>query len=860
MQRDALGCAAAGERADVGHDADVGRLTLHVEVRAVEHRSGAGQGHSLPFEECDGFRGVEMLDEHVGGTRVDREEEQLDPADVGDGEHDAVAVVRGDLCGVRVRPRRGEHGGVGVQRCLGRRCGPRRMKDPADGVVVVVGRIGRRMIGGREPSVFDDEEFHRWHGGQCGLRLRRERPTPKLVRHHEQVGAGRADVVLQIACPRDRQYGHLDRPEMRECAREHKRLDPGRELPRDGAAGADPPRRECGGHACDFALVLCEREVAAPFVGECECIGSRTRAMSEERGERGPVEGRQRGSSTSVGTYRVPPGLAILPTHRSADLAARWRALGVWKDEPLGDTFAATARRRASKLAVVDGDRRWTYAEFDALTRRLATVWRQFGVTPGSVVTVQLPSWWETIAAIIATWRVGAIANPVLPNLRRHELSAITAEMTPSLMIVPEQFRGFDYLPMATDLSAVAQVLVARAQQSATSISLDSLVAEAEPASDELLRTLRPDPDAAALVLYTSGTTSAPKGVIHTHNTLRAEADGIETMHECTDDDVILVTMPFAHVGGMLYGVLLPVSVGLAAIVLDTWDADVAVRLTESEGVTMLPGVPVMLQGMLTSPAYSRPALKTVRLFALGGTRVTAADVEFAAATLGCWSKRSYGLTEMPTVTTGPRADPEGRLASTDGVAIGASEVRVVDHDGCDVPAGERGEILCRGPEMFLGYVDAALNESAFADGDWFRTGDIGILDRDGFLRVVDRKKDIIIRGGENISAQEIEGILLALPEIDDVALVAMPDPVLGERACAYVVFRGEHLTLADMVSHLRREGVASFKLPERLEVRTELPRNPTGKVRKDALRGGDRGVGGRRVLDVIRGCGRSWN
>jgi len=528
---------------------------------------------------------------------------------------------------------------------------------------------------------------------------------------------------------------------------------------------------------------------------------------------------------------------AIRPTHLDAELATRWRALGVWRDEALGDTFAATVRRRGTSLAVVDGGRRWSYRELDDVTRRLATVWRRHGVGPGSAVTVQLPSWWETIAAIVATWRVGAVVNPVLPNLRLHELSSITGEIEPALMVVPETFRGFDYEPMAVELDAVGSVLVARAGRSSAASSLDALVAEADPASDELLRSLRPDPDAAALVLYTSGTTSVPKGVIHTHNTLRAEADGIERMHECTDEDVILVTMPFAHVGGLLYGVLLPVTVGLTAVVLDVWDADTAIGIAAAERVTMLPGVPVMLQGMLASAAYDRAALDSVRLFALGGARVDAADVEFAASALGCWSKRSYGLTEMPTVTTGPRTDTAGRLASTDGVAIGATEVRIVDDDGRDIPRGERGEILCRGPEMFVGYVNPALNAPAIAAGGWLRTGDVGVLDADGFLVVVDRKKDIVVRGGENISAQEVEEVLLRMPQIEDVAIVAMPDPVLGERACAYVVLRCGPLELADLVAHLRAAGVATFKFPERLEVRTDLPRTPTGKVRKDELR-----------------------
>ncbi len=536
----------------------------------------------------------------------------------------------------------------------------------------------------------------------------------------------------------------------------------------------------------------------------------------------------------------------VQPTHWDAALAQRWRAAGAWKDEPLGATFAAAAHRRADAVAIVDGDRRITFTELDELTRRLATVLRQHDVTPGSTVTVQLPSWWETIALVIAAWRIGAVANPVLPNLRHHEVSLITAEVDSRVLVVPGEFRGFDYVAMARDLACAPTVLVARTTAAAPfarpeaargEYTLDDLVRDAEPASDAVLDALRPDPDAAALVLYTSGTTAGPKGAIHTHNTLRAEVDGIEVVHECSERDVILATMPIAHVGGMLYAVLMPLTLGLRVALLDTWDPDVAVRLAASEGVTMLVGLPVMLQSMLMSPAYSADALHAVRLFALGGSRITAADVEYAADALGCWSKRSYGSTEMPTATSGPRHDAAGRLASTDGIPIGPTEVRVVDDHERDVPTGERGEILCRGPEMFVGYVDPALNESAFTPDGWFRTGDVGVLDADGFLVVVDRKKDIIIRGGENISAQEVEELLLVLPEIEDVAVVAMPDAAMGERACAFVVFGPDPLELADLVEHLRSRGVAAFKLPERLEPRAEFPRTATGKIRKDVLR-----------------------
>jgi cyclohexanecarboxylate-CoA ligase len=527
----------------------------------------------------------------------------------------------------------------------------------------------------------------------------------------------------------------------------------------------------------------------------------------------------------------------VRPTHVDAGFAARWRACGAWKDEPLGATFEATMAKRSEATAIVDRNRRISYAELDDLTRRLAAILVARGVGPGDTVTMQLPAWWETFALIVASWRIGAVANPVLPNLRAHELELITTEAGSRVLVVPERFRGFDHLDMAARLSHEADVLVVRSARPAQGTSLDDLLRTVEPMTDGALAACAPSPDDAALVLYTSGTTSGPKGVVHTHNTLRAEADGIELAHEVTKDDTLLVTMPLAHVGGMLYGILLPVVTGVTAVLLDQWDADEAVDLAVAEAVSVLVGVPVMLRAMLTSTRYRPGELAPVRLFVLGGTRVTAADVNVAAEALDCWSKRTYGSTEMPTATTGPRRDPGGRLATTDGVPIGPVEVRIVDDAGNDVAPGERGEILCQGPELFVGYVDAHLNRAAFTDDGWFRTGDVGVMDGDGFLTVVDRKKDIIIRGGENISAQEVEELILAMAGVEDVAIVAMPDPVMGERSCAFVIAPAHAVTLAEVVAHLRSAGLASFKFPERLERREEFSRTATGKIRKDVLR-----------------------
>jgi cyclohexanecarboxylate-CoA ligase len=483
------------------------------------------------------------------------------------------------------------------------------------------------------------------------------------------------------------------------------------------------------------------------------------------------------------------------------------------------------------RLAIVDGPRRITFDELDEITRRLSTGLIGLGVRVGDVVAFQLPSWWEGVALTIACWRVGAVANPVLPTLRARELGAITGEARPAVLVVPKRFRGFDHVSMAESVSRGARLLVARPG------SLDRLVADSRPADDRTLDGCRTDPDRPALLLYTSGTTAGPKGVLHSHNTLRAEADGVRTAHDCSSADVLLLTMPLAHIGGVLYGILLSLVVGLRVVVLDVWDPEEAVRLVERERVTIYPAVPVFVRSMLRAGSFRPSAMTSMRLCTLGGSPVTATDVLSTEAAFGCWCKRSYGSTEMPTLTSGPRHDPRGRVATTDGIPIGAAQIRIVDDTGADVPVGRSGEIWCRGPELFVGYLDEALNAGAFAPGGWYRSGDIGAVDEDGFLTVVGRKRDLIIRGGENISPEEVEAVLADQPEVAEAAVVGMPDPLMGERACAFVALRDTGFDHATMVARLRDVGLATFKIPERLEVRVSLPRTATGKVRKEALR-----------------------
>jgi cyclohexanecarboxylate-CoA ligase len=281
----------------------------------------------------------------------------------------------------------------------------------------------------------------------------------------------------------------------------------------------------------------------------------------------------------------------------------------------------------------------------------------------------------------------------------------------------------------------------------------------------------------------------------------------------------------------------MPFALGTRTALLERWDAGRALELIASERATFQTGAPTFLQTLADHPDASKTDLSSFRLFSTGGASISTEMIRGAERKLGCTVKRAYGSTEVPTLTATAFEDPEELRLGTDGRTIDAAEMRIVSPDGLDVEAGAEGEIWARSPEVFCGYRNVSLNDGCFTD-DWFRTGDLGRVDADGYLRVTGRLKDIIIRGGENISVKEIEDLLAEHPAVADVAIVGMPDPVLGERACAFVAPRkGASLSFDEMTSYLESREIARQKIPERLEVRAKLPKTTSGKVLKQALR-----------------------
>ncbi|MGQ0825453.1 MAG: class I adenylate-forming enzyme family protein [Actinomycetota bacterium] len=503
------------------------------------------------------------------------------------------------------------------------------------------------------------------------------------------------------------------------------------------------------------------------------------------------------------------------------DVQSRWRATGAWTDETLLDRLDAAP---GDRLAIIDDDARYDVADLRAVADAYAARLQDLGVIASDIVCWQLPNWWEAIALCWGIWRVGAISSPITPTLGARELCFILRQTNARAVVVPRDFRDTDYVTNARATDFAGEVLVLKRGE--------HLLARAPTPSPVV------DVDDPAVVLWTSGTTAEPKGVVHTHQSLRHEADSIAAAHTISAGERLLLPMPITHVAGLTYGVLLPVTAGITTVLMDTWEPRRALELIERERIAVMISTPVFMRTMIDHPHFMHTDTSSIRLFSLGGAGVAPAMVREGQMRFDCWCKRTYGSTEYPTLTTGRAGDDPERDATTDGPLIGQSELRIVDpHTLHDLNPGDPGELLVRGPEMLRGYLDGMLDADAFVNDGWFRTGDLATFDGE-YLTIVDRLKDVIIRGGENISAQEVEALLVTHPAVADAACVARPDPIMGERVCAFVIARGDlPVTLAELRAHLLAAGLARFKLPEHLELRADLPRTASGKVQKAGLR-----------------------
>jgi cyclohexanecarboxylate-CoA ligase len=512
----------------------------------------------------------------------------------------------------------------------------------------------------------------------------------------------------------------------------------------------------------------------------------------------------------------------------TADLIATYTRPGLWEDRTVDGYLTDAARATPEQTAVIDRRGPWTYAQLDTMVDRLASALQARGVGRGDVVSWQLPNWAEAAVVHMATLRLGAISNPIVAIYRHAEVGFILRQAASKAMFVPATHRGFDYPGMIAEIRGelpdLQTVVVVGGENTDADIGFDALI---DQGRHRPLMSVQRDANDVALLLYTSGTTAAPKGALHTHNTIDYEIRSLIDFFSLSRDDVVFMPSPVGHITGVLCGIQLPVSLGAVLVLLDGWDPGRALSLIAEHRCTYTVAATPFLHGMLNHRDLSDTDTSSLRAFMCGGADIPPELITSASAALDCTVARAYGSTEYPTATGSNERDPLDKRAHTDGRPMGDAQVRVVD-----------GEVLVCGPEMFVGYLDASLNDDAFTPDGWFRTGDLGRLDADGFLEITGRRKDIIIRGGENISVKEVEDRLFGHPKVADLAVVAAPDPVLGERVCAVVVpAPGQTITLEEITAWLSAARFAKQKLPERLILLDELPRTASGKVQKFKLR-----------------------
>jgi len=522
----------------------------------------------------------------------------------------------------------------------------------------------------------------------------------------------------------------------------------------------------------------------------------------------------------------------------ASELAARYLANGHWTDETLASVLDETLRANGELTLQVWSDTRpyrGRVREVHELARRVANGLGRLGIGPGDVVAFQIPSWVEAAATFWGVVLSGATILPIVHFYGPKEVGFILRQSGARLFVTADRFRGLDYLASLDAVRAGAPDLervVTIGSVPAGAIGFDEL-ADCDP-REELPKA---DPDSPAVIAYTSGTTSDPKGVVHTHRSILAETRQLAAIQP-RGDRPTLAGAPVGHFIGMMTGLLLPLIRSLPIHLTDVWDPGAVLAAVLEGDLTAGSGSTFFLTSLLDHPDFSPTHLERIRYVGLGGAPVPAAVADRAEG-LGISIIRSYGCSELPSMTGSSYDDPAEKRKYTDGAPLPGVEVRLVDTEGRDASPGVPGEILARGPELFAGYTDPVLTEGVFVDGDWFATGDIGVVNERGWLTITDRTKDIIIRGGENISAAEVEELLARMPGVAEVAVVAGPDPRMGERACAFLRPPPGATTpdLAAVRKHLAAAGLTRQKWPEEIHEVDDFPRTPSGKIKKFELR-----------------------
>lgn len=523
-------------------------------------------------------------------------------------------------------------------------------------------------------------------------------------------------------------------------------------------------------------------------------------------------------------------------------------AAGLWQSKSFNSLISERAEAHGKRRFCFDSTSSLTYADYRDQVLRLAVGLRRQGIQPGDRVAVQLPNWTEFPVIAAALSRIRAIIVPIMPIYRDDEVGYTLQHSGAVAAITCEDFKGFNHLEMfqrlrssAPDVRFLVAVRPLGPVDQGEALSYQDLLVdgswedlEAEAGEDS-------SPDDGFLIVYTSGTTSRPKGCYHTFNTLHASARAMADGLAYTSDDVQFGPSPITHSTGLVTSVLLPMLVGAQSHFMEAWDPEEGLRRIEQHKCTAAVTATPFIQMLMGAYDHERHDPSSLRLWVCAGSPIPGSVVEQAAEMLpGCRTLSLYGRSENMTTTMCKLDDPRERAVTSDGSAIAGAEVKIVDSEGREVARGEEGDIAFRGPSHMLEYFnDPQQTEALFTPEGFSRSGDLGRMDEDGFVRVTGRLKDIVIRGGMNISAREIEEHLLSHPAIENAAVVGMPDERLGEKVCAYVVLKpgADPLSVEQTAEFLRSHGVATQKLPERIEITEGFPMTATGKIQKHLLR-----------------------
>jgi acyl-coenzyme A synthetase/AMP-(fatty) acid ligase len=520
----------------------------------------------------------------------------------------------------------------------------------------------------------------------------------------------------------------------------------------------------------------------------------------------------------------------------------RFYASGAWRETTMAGELDIQAEQRPGKTFLTDATSSYTFSQLRDAARRLAAGLERTGITKGDRVAVQLPNWTEFVIISTALSRLGAVMVPIMPIYRSDDVRFIIEAAGVKAAFSPGVFRGFDHAQMFADLAATGTsletVIVVRGESlPGGTLNYGDILAEpdAAPAGAGA------GPDEPFVIVFSSGTTSRPKGCLHTFNTYCAGARLLGQVWNYTADDIQFGPSPVTHTTGLVTSVLMPLIHGAGSHLMEAWEPRQGLERIAKFHCTAAVTATTFLQTMLRVYDPGQHDASSLRFWTSAGAPIPGSFVEEARRAFPRMQVLSlYGRTENLVTTTCTAADPPERSVTSDGKAAPGQEVRIVGPDGSEVPRGQEGDIAYRGAMNLLEYIgQPAATAEMFTNDGFSKSGDLGVMDADGYVRVTGRVKDIVIRGGLNISVRQVEDLLSAHPAVSAVAAVGMPDEVLGERVCCYLVpaAGAEPLNVEQVREYLTGQGLAIQKVPERIEVTPALPMTATGKVQKNLLR-----------------------